>query len=86
MRAVHGNNVDSSDAEIGKKVCSNSSLHGKARKAVLLQTTIDGRRILVDSGSEMSHIPALSKDRVKTPNLTLFKTANGSALPVYGIQ
>ena len=54
------------------------------RKAVCLQQKVNGKPMLVDTGSTFSLLPARSFEAQRKPNNTLFKDAQGAPIPVFG--
>ena len=54
------------------------------RRAVRLNQKVDGRPIIVDTGSTFSLLPARPHEKLRTPNNSLFKGAQGASIPVYG--
>ena len=53
-------------------------------KAVRLNQKVDGKEILVDTGSAFSLLPARPHEKHVSPNNNLFKGAQGAPIPVYG--
>ena len=53
-------------------------------KAVKLQQTIEGKQLLVDTGTDFSLVPAREHEKLRKPNNGLFKGAQGLPIPVYG--
>ena len=55
-------------------------------KAVKLQQKVNGRHIIVDTGSTFSLVPARFHELKRKPNNSLFKGAQGACIPVYGMR
>ena len=53
-------------------------------KAVKLQQNIEGKQLLVDTGTYFSLVPARKHELLRKPNNSLFKGAQGLPIPVYG--
>ena len=52
--------------------------------AVKLDQKLNGKPIIVDTGSSFSLVPAREQDKKRKPNYNLFKAAQGASIPVYG--
>ena len=53
-------------------------------QAVRLNQKVDGKNILIDTGSTFSLVPARAEERKRRPNNGLFKGAQGTPISVYG--
>ena len=74
----------SPEATLGQGIQVSESFDYDKRRAVVLPQHVDGREIVVDTGATHSFVPARPHEKKKKPNNTLFRTATGTPIPIYG--
>ena len=74
----------SPQATLGQGIHVPRSFDSDKRRAVVLPQHVDGREIVVDTGATHSFVPARPQEKKKKPNNTLFRTATGTPIPIYG--
>lgn len=65
-----------------------STLLDRSKAVIRVRDDQSGASWLADTGAARSFVPATAEDKVAVPkpNLTLFKTADGSPCAVYGLR